>query len=121
MKNYEAEEIKIMKILIDLGLTPNVSGYRYIKHATMLFADNQKHTCLKLKEIYKNVSENFNTTSAIVERNIRTAIKMIADRGKLDFMNKLFHTEKFNKYALPSNAEFISFLAECIQYDLLEG
>lgn len=113
------EERKLIKILIDLGLSPNVSGYKFLKEATMISVNTQRYLCLKLKQIYKRVSANFNTTSKIVERNIRTAIKRIGDIGKFDYMNKLFHTEKFNKYVLPSNAEFISYMAESVHYDSL--
>ncbi|MEI3396151.1 MAG: sporulation initiation factor Spo0A C-terminal domain-containing protein, partial [Clostridia bacterium] len=60
------------------------------------------------KELYPRVAKSFDTTVARVERAIRSAITVCCDRGKLQYIQKLFGYT-INKYSgKPNNSQFIS-------------
>lgn len=85
------EIAKIKNTLLELGITPDLKGYHYIKKGVMLIKrdfENGK-TARSFIGIYEEIGNNFNTTKTRVERAIRHAIE-VSERSKTNTFNYLF-------------------------------
>lgn len=60
MKNVE-------DVLIDMGIYPNLSGFRYICKAVSLISENRS---TKICDVYKAVAEEYHTSVSGAERGI---------------------------------------------------
>ena len=67
-------EEKIEELLIDMGIYPNLSGFRYICKAIPYIL---KDKTAKITYVYFVVSEEFGVTWTAVERAIRVAMTKI--------------------------------------------
>lgn len=94
--------------LKDIGIAPNLSGYRYILDAVRLVRERPDILKAITKELYPTVAKANNTTPSRVEKAIRHSIETAWNRGKNETMNKLFSYINKEK---PTNSEFIAVLA----------
>lgn len=62
------------KILNDLGVSPHVRGYEYLKVALEIAYENSDNFLIT-KHIYPEVAKRFNSTESRVDRAIRYAIE----------------------------------------------
>jgi len=90
-------ERKLSQKLIDMGVTPNLKGYKYLLSALIYAVNNPKGWQIT-KAIYPSISKEYDVTILNVERAIRHAIT------KTDIST--------------TNSEFIALLAEEVR---LEG
>lgn len=107
----ESESLKLIlrSYLIKAGIHTNVLGYKYLLSAVAVFIE-KKGISLMVKDVYKFISEENNTTPQCVERAIRNAIKT-AYQYKKPGSCPCFE----NHSKCPSNSEFISSVAEQIK------
>lgn len=112
----EADE-KISRILIKVGIVPNVKGYRYLRDAVLIAMDNMDIMNSITKRLYPMVAENFDTSSSRVERAIRHAIEIATNSGKMENINALFGMKIYAKNERPTNSEFIALLADRLIMD----
>lgn len=87
---------KTIDILLDLGITPEIKGFKHIIFAVQEIRLGTDEIC----KVYENVARKTNATKTAVERNIRHAIAKM-DKSKWFYP----HVEKFtNGYVLHSIA-----------------
>lgn len=108
-------ELAISKLLLRLGISPHLSGYKFLREAIRLvyLDDNflRKNVTVKL---YPLIAEKFNTVPTRVERGIRHSIEVIFNNGDIDFLNEIFCYTISRKTGKVSNSVFISTIAEFI-------
>lgn len=66
----------VKEVLIELGITPNLSGFRYICMAIELISTSKENVRV-IDGLYTKIAEEFNTTIGGVERAIRYAVSKI--------------------------------------------
>lgn len=113
MKLKVVDEKKIYDVLKDMGLPSNLKGYSYIKSAIWIIINNNQ---IKIGKLYSQISEQFVTKPASVERNIRHAIEYIFDFDvdeMSDTVKDIFGGKLLSKK--PKNSEFLFTLAEYVK------
>lgn len=78
---------KVAKVLIRLGITPDIKGFRYICDASEIIAGNNE---VGATELYEMIASINNTTGSGVSRAIRHAIEKVSDEDmerELDIVN----------------------------------
>ena len=111
MNIFYNEKIKLIsKVLLEMGMRADTSGYLYAKEAIGMVMDDTKRKKV-CNDIYPAIAAKFNATAQQVERNIRFAIdKMECDTDcNIDkYFNKIR-----DHY---TNKEFIYGIAEYVKY-----
>lgn len=72
----------VYDLLYRLGVTPNYAGFDLTAHAVLLCAEQPDSLRLITKRLYPDVARVCGTTSAAVERNIRTAGRIAWRRNR---------------------------------------
>lgn len=67
-------DMKIQNLLYSIGLTANYAGYRQLKVALEIAAQEPESLCLVTKWLYPETARRCGTNWKAVERNIRTAL-----------------------------------------------
>lgn len=106
-------ENRLRKILFSLGISENLKYYGIIKDAIMFAIKdaNSLNNQITIK-LYPILAEKYNTSTSIIEHTIRTCIDKVWKRNKLNSVNEKLNIKFFSCLQKPSNAEFISLLAE---------
>lgn len=100
----------INKMLIDMGITPNLSGYRFLSSAISMAIDNPDLITAKItKTLYPDIARLHKSTSIRVERAIRHAIEVAYTKG--DATGVLGVPCDYSKCKL-TNSAFIAVCAE---------
>jgi len=102
MKNsiYDYEEA-ISNLLIHMGITANLEGYRCLRTAILLVMEDEEMIRAVTKKLYPAVAKKHNITPTSAERAMRHALEMAFRRGGLS---------KFQRK--PTTSEFIALIAE---------
>lgn len=103
-------EMKVARLLLDVGLSDRRAGFHYLCRAIDLVAQNESLLGRMTKVVYPAVATEFDSTPARVERSIRGAIGSLWSRGAGERVKGLFASKR--KRGKPSNAEFIAMLAD---------
>ena len=98
---------ELQSLLRTLGITANLRGFRYLKRATELAIEDPDCLLNIGKLIYNTVAQEFETTPKCVERNIRTLVALIWNKGDRSLLEHIAYTPLRKK---PNNAAFISIL-----------
>lgn len=100
----------INKMLIDMGITPNLSGYRFLSTAISMVIDNPDLITAQItKTLYPDIAKLHKSTSLRVERAIRHAIEVACTRGSaFDVLGVRGDTDKSKL----TNSVFIAVCAE---------
>lgn len=95
---------KTQKILLQLGIMPNLVGFDYICKAVEIVRANKR---IKVTHLYDEIAKELNTNASSVERSIRFA------------MSKVAH-EKWKEFGAfcKTNSEFIHTI--CLKLDMEE-
>lgn len=111
---------KLEKILSDIisvvGVPANIKGYKYLREAIFHVVKNNKLASSITKTLYPLVAEENSTSASKVERNIRHAIEVGYNSGRLVNINKIFDAEIFQPYYKPTNSEFIMLIADRMNF-----
>jgi len=99
---------KIVELFKQLGLPNNLKGYEYCVTAIKVY--KQKGNVPFTKEIYPEVAKIHGTTPSKVDRTIRNAITVMADRCPLEVLTKVFGNTISPHRGIPTNTEYISVL-----------
>lgn len=103
----EEERQRIRSILYLLGLSANYQGFYQLSDAVMLVREEPERLLWVTKCIYPDIAKRRRTTPAAVERNLRTAVRIIWEaRAPLLWEVLGEHPEK-----RPPTARFIACLA----------
>ena len=109
-------EKDITKLLIDMGIAPNLKGFHYLRRAIGIYIAIAESDPDVLRNIYGIVSAEFNTSRTGAERSMRHAIKAGWKNRDLSLSQKLFgNILADGGDDLPSNQLFISAAGEWIR------
>ncbi|MBR1925582.1 MAG: sporulation initiation factor Spo0A C-terminal domain-containing protein [Clostridia bacterium] len=102
---------------LEVGIMPNLSGYRYLVEAIMfVISDAEKYHRLT-KKLYPAIAKKFGVNACVVERTIRHALFVAGQSGKLMKLNELIKINVFTKNDRISNGQFISIVADRFLFD----
>lgn len=104
--------LTISNTLKDLGISPGLLGYRYLRSAVKLVMDNPDIVDRITKELYPKVAELNGTTPTRVERAIRHAIEHAWDNFGYEAREAIFRGSYSPRTGKPTNGEFIATVAD---------
>lgn len=100
----------VSNMLLTLGIPTKLDGYGYLREAILVAMRRQGQ--MVTKEIYPAVGKTCNASATQVERSIRSAIKRAWERRDESVWRMYFQTGSDGMLERPTNAEFISQLAD---------
>ena len=103
---------QITKMIHNIGVPANIKGYRYLREAIKLAAEDLDRINNMTECIYKPIALTVNSTPKRVRGAIRTAVEIAWDRGDLDTLFSYFGYTVSNTKGKPTNSEFIALLAD---------
>ena len=106
----DANELaRLHKLLLAIGVPPNIYGYSYIIRSIELILSNPEYMHYITKGLYIDVAKDFHATPSRVERAIRHAINTAwINNYDEDFMKAIFHNCIRPNKKVPSNSVFLS-------------
>ncbi len=108
----------IRKLLSTIGIPAKVKGFSFLEEAVVMTLEDRCAVNNVTKVIYPIISRRFNSSSATVERGIRTAIDIAWSKpGGPKLMKKQFSFAPGEFSKKPTNAELIALLADKITVD----
>lgn len=108
---------EITRHLRNVGMPANLKGYHFIRHAIWLQLRSEDPTCVPVTTfLYPMVAQELSSTATRVERCIRNAIEVTWTRGNLDALHSYFGFTVDDNRGKPTNAEFISMIADRVRY-----
>jgi len=117
LNNFLNLQNAVSAFCLEVGIMPNLSGYRYLVAAIMfVISDAEKYRGLT-KNLYPAIAEKFGVNSCVVERTIRHALLVAGQSGKLMKLNELIKIDVFTKNDKISNGQFISIVADRFLFD----
>lgn len=111
----EDPKTRVSGLLLSLGVRPKLRGFACLREAVLISA---REECLSVTKIlYPEVAKRCGCESGHVERNIRSAIDT-AWAGRDEAVWRMYFTPDTNGHVpRPTNAAFISRLADCFRVD----
>ena len=76
------QEAALQRLFADCGIPFDLKGYRYLREALILLGRGEAQI-EPIQVLYERIGEKYGCTPGSVEKNIRYAIKLCADRGEL--------------------------------------
>lgn len=104
----------IKQLLLELGVSPALLGYTYLAQCIYLCVEDHTRIHDLIASVYEVVARINATTYQRVERNIRHAVKVFADRNHVPELNKLLGVRLYLPGDYPSNGELIGYLTEYV-------
>lgn len=117
MNNNIKLQAKIDKMLIELKITPALSGFHYIKECVMMTLMKGGKVGGFFREMYRQISTEYRTSPSSVERAIRNALDNIWKNARAKTINKVIGLNLYTQYDKPSITQFITLLAEKISQE----
>ncbi len=114
-------EVKVTKIMQQLGIPAHIKGYRYIRDAIIMVIQEIELMGAVTKKLYPLVAKKYNTTPSRVERAIRHAIEVSWDRGDFKEMQKMFGKSVGFQNGKPTNSQFIANIADKLRLEVKNG
>ena len=111
-------EIRITKILREIGMPAHVKGYYYVREAILLMLNSSDPYCPTTKVIYPTVAQMYTTTPSKVDRAIRNAIDLAWDHSDFDVLYRYFGYTVLGRRGRPTNCEFISMIADHVRLQM---
>ena len=108
-----SEEV-IYRHLVHLGVPTEMRGYRYLKTAIMLCLENEEYIYSVTQKLYPEIASQYATTSAAVERSIRTAIEHVCRDTSRKVLKEYFGSVQGDRL---TNRKFIVGLVEYIKME----
>ena len=108
-------ELTISTTLKDLGVSPSLLGFDYLKEAIRLVLEDKTFIHQVTKLLYPTVAEKFSSTCSRVERAMRHAIEKSFDRVGTDILNSVFGRAISADTGKLTNSEFIACVAEYLK------
>lgn len=97
---------KVSMLLIELGLSPNTKGFKYIKAAIFMCFENLSVSTSITKHIYPDIAKMYKTKAICVERAIRHSIESLWKNISPEHIKNYFNNELTEKR--PTNGKFIA-------------
>ena len=110
--NSDKPAAQITVLLRELGLAMHCKGFRYARFGLEYLLERNGEDVSVTKELYPVIAAHFDTTSANVERAIRTAILVAWQKPGYLLQQDLFRER-------PTNSEFFAVLLEKLKLEQL--
>ena len=99
---------EIYRLIRRLGIHSNLSGYHFLARAVELVADDNSLLMGMTRRLFLEISDDFHMSPGSVDRNLRTVVHMIWDRG---YIHNLEALAGYTIDYKPSSGEVIDILA----------
>jgi len=103
----------LSKLLVSLGISPQITGYRYIKEIVFLYIDVGT---LRLIDTYPIIARNFNQTPKLVASSVRNALKRANNNDLNMKMDRLMGVNTFDKNYNITVGEFLGLISDYLKY-----
>ncbi len=104
--------IDINFILRKLGLHAKLKGYHFFSTAVLLILQNEDYMFGLTKSLYPEIAKQYHTSPSCVDRNLRTAVQIIWERGNISFLQEIAGYEFLYK---PTTSEMLDILVSYCQ------
>lgn len=104
---YDIERL-VTKILNEIGIMPNLKGYKYLRAAIVMAFEDETLLDGITKYLYPDVAKVNQTTHTRVERAIRHALESAWDKGNGYVYYEILGHHDTNNGKRPTNSEFIA-------------
>lgn len=108
--------VRVVAILSSLGISSKLKGFSYLQEAIILMSERPGMSITK--ELYPSTGAVFDTNGSLVERSIRTAIQKAWENRDNVVWKRYFLADADGNVPHPTNAQFISRIAETIRNHL---
>lgn len=108
-------ELKIKRVLLDIGVPEHLVGYPYLVSAIRLVVENPALSRGLTKTLYPKVAALHQTTPGRAERAIRGAIETGWERGSIEVLDGYFGNTINPARGKPTNGEFIVRIANVVR------
>lgn len=115
--NKNERTMNISNTLKELGISPGLMGYHYLKHALEVAMEDPTIVFRMTKELYPEVGRKFSVTWEAAERGMRHAIEQGWLRGNQEQQDAIFGYSLSPDLGRPTNGEFV---ATVVDYLLLK-
>ncbi len=116
---YTEEELirQIRTLLTEMGMSTHLKGFSYLCRAIEIVYMDKIAIRNVIVGLYRQIAEENRTTVSCVERNCRTAIKLLFKNG--DKLKLSEHFLKSSAEDTPSVREFTALLADKLRRNLI--
>lgn len=104
--------VRVTDILQGIGFVPNMKGFKFIRYAICLAAQDQTYLDSLTQRLYGDVAKKFGTTAVNVERDIRHAIESAWSKGDIKKIEKHFGYSVDANKGKPTNSAFIATIVD---------
>ena len=113
----EPEDVErlVTGMLMQIGVPPHLSGYKFIRSALLMVIDRPELFSSLTRVLYPEIAREFGTTASCVERAIRHAISLTWDRGGGENYRRLLGRQASTIGDKPTNSEFLAQVGEGIR------
>ena len=108
---------EITEILHELGIPAYLKGHDCLRCARETAVKDRRPTKSMMKELYLRTAKEIDVTVGGAERNIRRAIERAWGHGNPEIMHKYFRYTISYLGGKPTNAEFISMIADKLRQE----
>lgn len=108
-------EKRVTSILNEIGIMPNLKGYKYLRSAIMMSFENENLLDGITKFLYPDIAKENRTTCTRVERAIRHALESAWDKGNGPAYYKILGYNDMNNGKRPTNSEFIASMVDFLK------
>ena len=108
----------VSNLLITLGISTKLKGYNYLREAILFMRNDPTQSITK--ELYPSVARICGTSASQVERSIRSAISSAWSHRDDNIWMQFFQPAANGRLRRPTNAVFISRLADRLTLDQLQ-
>ena len=105
----------VLTLLGQLSMPPNINGYQYLREAVNLVSADASLLRGLTNKLYPRLAETFSSTPSRIERSIRHAIEITANKENREAFNRFFSNSSLQHREKPTNGEFIATLAELVR------
>lgn len=110
-------ERTVTEIIRNIGVPPNIKGYRYLRTAVMLAAEDITVLDSITKRLYPAIAKSNQTTPTRVERAIRHAITTAWEKqnGNSKAIEDILHCKISFDGERPTNSELIALISDSLR------
>ena len=106
----------VSKLCIEVGITPYLSGYKFVKEAILLMVSNPERYKNVTRTLYPKIAEKFESSATRVERSIRHALNSTNAIEKMEKLNNFLDIKAIEKGERITNSQFILTVADRLLY-----
>lgn len=111
--SIETKEIR--RMLSNMGMMPNLSGFEYCADAISICADDDSMIRQLTKKVYQMVADKFQATDGSVERCIRHAIQRMYELSTREQVSMYTKIPIESIKGKPTNSVFIAAMASYVR------